>query len=107
MSGRYRNRFELQTRTETLDAYGDATLSYTLLMYAWGSLNATSATERNAVIGTEAESSHRIVLPYSDAASALTAADRIVLGTRTFDVVSIVDPDGRRRTLELTVREFL
>ena len=66
----------------------------------WGSLSGLTGIESPAI---QANADHRIGLRYR---ADLTTRDRLRLGTRVFELVSPpIDPDGRRRELELLVRE--
>ena len=107
MSGSRRHLFTLETRSETLDDYGDAARTYTTLSKAWGKLEAVTSRERSESQQIKAEVSHRITLRYSADYASLTANDRITLGTRVFDIVTPMDKDGRSRELEILALEHL
>ena len=107
MAGRRRHKLALETRTETLDAYGEATLTYAKLADAWGSVEAVSGTERVESQQVQAEVSHRIKIRYSTSYATLGPDDRVTYGTRTFDIVSIVDKTGKSSELEITALERL
>jgi SPP1 family predicted phage head-tail adaptor len=107
MAGRRRHLFTPQQRVETLDAFGEAALTYTDLAGAWGALGAASARERLAAQQVKADITHNVEIAWSAIHAALTPADRLVLGSRTFEIVAVFDPDGRSRTIEFTVRELL
>lgn len=107
MVGDKRHLLTLQTRTETLDGFGDADLTYTDLAKAWGRVEAISARERFESQQIRAEVSHRITLRFSTLYSGLSAEDRITLGPRIFDIVQPIDREGRRRELEILALERL
>ena len=107
MSGLRNQKFTIEQRTETLDALGDAILSYATLGTAWGNMTTISGNERLIAQQTKADVSHKIVLRYAASYATLTPADRLTLGARIFDIVSAVDPDGNRSKLELRVLERL
>ncbi len=105
MIGGKRHLFTLEQRTEALDDFGEAGLTYTELAKAWGSLEAVGARERFESQQVKAEVSHRIIIRYSALAATLSAADRMTLGSRTFDIVTPMDKDGRMRELEIVALE--
>ena len=107
MVGDKRHLLTLQTRTETLDALGEATPTYQDLAKVWGRLEAVSSKEQFESQQIRAEVSHRITIRYASAYAALKAEDRIVIGSRTFDIVTPIDKEGRRRELEITAMERL
>jgi SPP1 family predicted phage head-tail adaptor len=105
MIGGKRHLLTLEQRAEALDEYGGETLTYSELATAWGSVEAVGARERFESQQIKAEVSHRITIRYSALAATLTAADRIVLGSRVFDIVTPMDKDGRLRDLEILALE--
>lgn len=107
MAGRLRNKLTLESRTEAIDAYGDATLSYATLGYEWGSVEAVSAQEQLDSQQIQAAISHRIIIRSNTSSRSLAPDDRITFDSRTFDIVSLVDRDGRRKFLEIMALERL
>jgi len=105
MIGTKRHLLTLERRSTALDTFGEGGLTYTELMTAWGSVEAVGARERFESQQVKAEVSHRIKIRYSNLANTLTAADRITLGARTFDIVTPMDKDGRMRELEILALE--
>ena len=106
MAGRHRHLLTLETRTDAVDSLGDAATTYSTAATAWGSLEAVSARERLESQQVNADVSHRAIVRYTAAAQALTAKDRVTLGSRVFDLVAPpLDRDGRRRELELILLE--
>ena len=105
MIGTKRHKLTLERRSTALDSFGEGGLTYATLATAWGSVEAVGARERFESQQVKAEVSHRIKIRYSNLASTLTAADRITLGARTFDIVTPMDKDGRMRELEILALE--
>ncbi len=103
-----RHLLTLETRTETPDTFGDAALSYTELAQAWASIESVSAKERFAAQQVKADVSHRIKIRFAASYATLTPADRIVYGTRIFDIITPpMDREGMSRELEILVLERL
>lgn len=107
MAGRRRHKLTLQTRIETPDSYGEPVLTYTTLAYAWGSVEAVSGRERLESQQVQADVSHRIKIRYATEYAGLSPEDRITVGSQVFDIVSVLDRDGRRREMEITALERL
>ncbi len=107
MVGRLRHRLVLQRRVETLDSYGDAVLTYTAIKTVWGQLRAVSGRERYIAQQAQADVTHEASVRHSSDSESLVAEDRIVFGSRTFDVIANVDPDGRSKFRRLTLVERL
>ena len=105
--GSKRHLVTLQTRSSALDSHGEDVLTYTTLATAWAEIKAVSSSERLESQQIKAEISHTIAIRYAASYAGIGAEDRIVYGSRTFDIVAPVDPDGRSRELEFTVKERL
>ena len=75
------------------------------LATAWGSVAAVSSLERFESQQVQAEISHRITIRADTAYAALSAKDRVVLGSRIFDIVTPMDKDGRGRQLQIMALE--
>jgi SPP1 family predicted phage head-tail adaptor len=102
-----RHLLTLETRTETPDSFGEAALSYTELATAWGSIESVNARERFEAQQVKADVSHRITLRYAASYAGLSPSDRITYGSRTFDLVSVMDRDGMSREIEILALERL
>ncbi len=104
-AGLRRHLLTLEKRTETLDDFGAAALTYTTLTTAYGSVEAVTARERFESQQVKAEVSHRLTIGYAPLAATLTAADRITFGSRVFDIVTPMDKEGRLRELTILALE--
>lgn len=104
-AGLKRHLLTLEKRTETLDDFGEAVLTYATLTTAFGSVEAVTSRERFDSQQVQAEVSHRLTIGFAPLAATLTAADRIRFGTRIFDVVTPMDKDGRSRELTIMALE--
>jgi len=94
-AGKLRHRFTLERPNDTSGSPVHAELTT-----IWGSLVGLSGIESPAI---QANADHRIGIRFR---ADLTVRDRLRLDTRVFEITSPpIDPDGRRRELELLVRE--
>ena len=107
VSGRRRHLVTLQTRTETLNDLGEATLTYTDVGDVWAEKKSVSARERLMAQQVKADVTHRFVFGFADAYAAVGPEDRIVHDGVAYDIVSLMDRAGTRRDIEVTALELL
>jgi len=106
MPGKYRHRMTLRKRAHTVDAHGEDVRTYTTVSKVWGSLEAVTARERFESQQVQASVTHRISIRFAEIyLSEMGPADRILVGTRTFEVVSLLDREGREREIEIMCEE--
>lgn len=110
--GAMRHRLELQAYTRTADDGGGASLAWAKVAAIWGQIEPQSA--REAVFGRDNQmretKSHKITIRYRDG---VTSANRLVQVykiegrsfTRIWNITGVLDPDNRRRFLELSCEE--
>jgi SPP1 family predicted phage head-tail adaptor len=107
MVGGLRHYLTLEQRTTALDTYGEDQITYVELGKVWGSVEAVSARERFESQQVKADISHKVIVRFSQVAESLRPEDRITLGARTFEVISVMDTEGRSRDIECRVLERL
>lgn len=84
-------------------ASGKATPAYTNRGKAWCRVEGLSGTDRTGIVST---AGYRVTTRYrSDVTSKWRLRDHN--GTRVLEIVSAVDPDGRRRELVITAVEVV
>jgi SPP1 family predicted phage head-tail adaptor len=105
-AGLLRQRITIQQMTAGDDGQGGTTRTPSTLV---ANLPAEIApfgrnpgVERFAIGGTVAELSTIVTIRYR---SDVSVRDRIVWGSRTLEIATISDPDGRRRALDLICTE--
>lgn len=102
-AGKLRQRVEIQTLTTTQDGYGEMVESWATLATVWGemrpSLRATREAFGASVEQRSARTTYECKLRYK--AGLDPYRTRLVWDGRTFDVESVMDPDGRTRELVL------
>jgi len=94
-AGLLRDYVEIQRNSPTQGNSGELIDSWATLAYAWVYIRASS--------GEEAITTHQIRMRYRD----ITHTDRIVFGSRVFDIVNVLDKDGMKRDLIIEAREDL
>lgn len=101
-AGELRERLTLEAPEETVTA-GEPTIPWTLKATVWGQMEGLSGSDRTGLV---AETAVRFRIRHR---SDITPRWRVgIEGTsRKFQIISAVDPDGRRRELVLTTQELI
>jgi SPP1 family predicted phage head-tail adaptor len=87
-SGQLRQRVEIQRNTTTKDAKGQPINGWTTIAERWAAVLPASGQFFVASEQIRNSTSHKIVMRYFDG---LTPKDRIKLGSRIFNVLSVID----------------
>jgi SPP1 family predicted phage head-tail adaptor len=103
-AGQLRHTFQLQRATESRDEAGGVTQVWRTVAQPFGSLEGVTGDEFLRADALQAEIDYRARLRYR---GDVTPDMRLTLGSRSFDIRRVVDPDGRRDELELLLRERL
>lgn len=104
-AGRLRHRVTLQRGTVTANSHGDQVRAYTDLRTVWADVEALGGREFLAAEHVQAEVTSRITMR-AQPDIVLTPADRIVWGSRTFDIRHFIDLQGRSRDWQILASEF-
>ncbi len=106
MVGQLRHRVTLETRTETPDSYGEDQWTYSTLATVWANVQGMRGQEVFRDDQVQADATHKVTIRHSSQVSGVNAKDRIVHGSKTYDIIAPpIDRDGRERFLEILVRE--
>ena len=81
--------------------------SWTSVATVWASVEPLSGREALIAAQLHASTTHKIVIRYQSALSALAASWRVLWGARVFDIIERRNLDERKRTLELICVEGL
>ncbi len=92
-AGELRDYVEFQRNTPTQGDSGEEIDSWAHFMYAWVKLR--------EVDGDEHLTGLQLRMRYAD----VVHTDRVLFGSRIFDIVSVLDTQGRGRELTLELRE--
>lgn len=103
-TGLRRQRFALERPIEEADGAGGVVRRFALCAFVWGSLSAasTGSAARDVQERPELAARYRIVMRWR---GGIDGTSRLRLGERVFNVLSAVDPDGRRRELSIVAQE--
>jgi SPP1 family predicted phage head-tail adaptor len=102
--GKLRHRVELQSPTTTRSATGAALVSYATAATVWAAVEPLSGREYLAASQTQNEVSARIVIRYY---SGLVPSWRVVFGSKTYIVESVINDDERGNQMQLMCKEAL
>ena len=101
--GELRHRVSIQTQVETSDGMGGSVISWSdVYNDVPAAIWPLSANERLDSMKLELQTTHKIRIRYL---SGLTADNRIVFGSRTFNIISIINADERNRQLDILATE--
>ena len=105
-AGQFRHPFTAQEDTgSSRNSKGEITASWTTHCELRGSLSALEGRESEAIRERFAEADYLVVTRHNSKTKAITPAMRLVLGSRTFDILANVDPDGRGKLRRIVVKE--
>jgi SPP1 family predicted phage head-tail adaptor len=94
--GKLRHRLVIEAKARTADGGGGAAVAWTEIAEVWGAVEALSGKEAVAAGRVAGTAEYRITLRYrSDVAPAM----RLRRGAELFEIVAVLDEDGRRRFL--------
>jgi SPP1 family predicted phage head-tail adaptor len=94
--GLLRHRLAIERMSRSPDGSGGAAASWTVVATVWGAIESLPGSENVEADAVQGETRRRITIRYRDDVG---AADRFRSEERVFVIVSVVDPDGRRRRL--------
>ena len=102
MIGRLRHRIELHSPTASRDSYGAQTETYAKYATVWGRIEPLRGLELIHAQEVQLETTHKCTIRYN---SSVDGKDRIIFGTRTFEITSIINPEERNKYLEMWCKE--
>ncbi|NNF65983.1 MAG: phage head closure protein [Gammaproteobacteria bacterium] len=100
--GARRHRITLQRAVEAADSYGERIVTWTKIKDAWASYKQPGAREAFSDGAVRSEVDAVFECRY---VSGVTAKDRVLFDSRTFDIEQVTNPDGRKRWTVLVCRE--
>jgi len=102
----FNKRIKLQSPTLTQSSSGQTTKSWSTYATVWAGIRTLSGNEKSRnqmVIGIE---SMEVSIRYSSDVSAVSVADRIVLGSRYFDIKDVRNVDEKNIEIRMIVTEI-
>lgn len=104
-----RHRVTFQSRSVTTDSFGAQSQAWADVATVWADVSPLSGRELMAAQAINVEVSHSITIRWQAqfAGPKVAAAMRIVYGNRIFNIHSAIDPDERRKTIQISASEGL
>jgi len=103
-AGRLRQRVTIQGKVVTQDTYGAEEITWTDVVTVWAAVEPLRGREFLEAQREGAEVTTRIVMRYR---ASVTPEMRVVFGDHTYDVLSVIQVEERRRELQLMCRELI
>ncbi|KKL96985.1 hypothetical protein LCGC14_1839000 [marine sediment metagenome] len=100
--GRLRHRITIETPTDVLDDFGESTKTWSSIGTVWASVEPLSGQEKFEALQIYPEASHKVRIRYL---SGVSPDDHILFGSRTFEIVAVMNQMERNREIILTVKE--
>ena len=101
-SGPMRDRVKVQNFVKTRDASGGIIRTWQTVVTRWGKIDPLQGDEKEFGDTIESRATHKVSLRFYDG---LDTNQRLLFGTREFNIVEIIDPGNRHRQTVLKVRE--
>ncbi len=102
--GRLRHRVELHSATTTRDGYGQPKETFAKYADVWASIEPVTMSEKIKSEQLKGERTHKITIRYN---ANVDRTDRIIFGSRTFEIVEILNPQERNRIMEFECKEVV
>jgi SPP1 family predicted phage head-tail adaptor len=97
-AGKLRHSIIIQTRTDTADSYGEPIPAWSTFLETWASIDPISGREFFSSKEVKSEVSHKVRIRWAEG---ITTQMRVLFGTRTFDIESVINIEERDRELLL------
>jgi len=94
-AGLMRDYITIERNTPTQGDAGEEIDNWATLAYTWGHMRGSISNEQEAI--------YTVKIRYQE----LTHNDRLVLGSRVFNIISVLDRSGMNRDLVLEARELV
>ena len=101
-SSTLQHRIEIQAPEETRDSMGQTVTAWKTSQVRWAGINPLSDREQFYAAQVRPETTHRVTFRYFDT---LTHRNRLKMGNRIFDILSILNPQEAGKTLQVDVVE--
>lgn len=102
--GRLRHRITFQQQSSTQDGYGEQVNTWSNLKTVWASVEPLHGRERFAAQQVHSETTTRIKMRYQ---AGIESKMRALYGSKTYDILSVIDLEERRIVLHLMCMELI
>ena len=101
-AGRLRHRITIQTFTTTKDEFGQPVETWDTFDTVWASVEPLTGREYFQAQQTQAEISYRVRIRYL---SGVEPTMRVIHGSRTLEILAVLNAEERNREIQLMCRE--
>jgi SPP1 family predicted phage head-tail adaptor len=102
-AGTLRHKIELHAKTSTQGSFGELSDSWSRYAYAFAAIKPLKGIEAEHAKQVHAEAEIQITMRYN---ASVTETDRIIFGTRTFEINAVINNDERNRSLTILAKEL-
>lgn len=105
--GRLDKRITIQSRSSSLDAYGQQVNTWSTVLECWANIRPMGGSERLQALAMESQLSHTVAIRYNPLVMPPTTADayRVLYGSRLFNIVAVRNLDEANHWLILDCTE--
>ena len=104
IAGRLNKRITLQSATTARDGHGQPVETWAAVATVWAAIEPIRGREYFAAQQFSAETTHRVTIRYR---SGVSPQWRVVFGSRTFRIESVINPLEKNERIELMCVEVL
>lgn len=104
-AGRLRHRLSVERYTTTQDDWGDEVQAWESIATVWGSVEPLRGNERHRAMQVQATEEVRVLMRWQPDIADLNASDRIVFGSKVYDISAVLNIDERNREVHVMARE--
>ena len=103
--GPMRKRGAIQSASNTRDDYGEPIPSWSTDATVWASIEPLNGRELVSAQQQHAETTHRVRMRYQPGTT-VTAAKRLLFGSRVLEIISVINRKEKKRMLEILCKEI-
>lgn len=101
---RMNHKLRIETSSESQDAYGATTKTWSTFAGVFGEITPATGYERSIVNTTEAQVTHKIRIRWM---AGITPKMRVVYDSRTFNITSVINDREQSREIHLMCQEVI
>ena len=104
-AGQLRNQITIQSNTDSRDAYGGVTSSWSTHVQAWASINPISGTERQGDSKITGDLTYEFIFRHDPSVARILTGMRISWDSRIFDIEQVMEWQERAWWIRLIATE--
>lgn len=107
LAARLKNKVIIQAYTDTIDAAGGPTGTWSNFITRWAAVVPLNGSEYFAAQQLAVDVNVRIRLRFDTLAATISPKHRVLWGSRTFDIMTVINPQERNKEIVLMCQEAL